>query len=136
MLLGLILPAVLAFAQAGSPGPIKTAVCEVVRHPADFEGKLVQIRATVESGVDDLPAGLTDEGCGAEIKFFTPDDPHFARLLKSKGFRTLTKEVKRNPVVQATVNGWFKRTATDPKPEYGLALESVSDVVVKRPPGN
>lgn len=80
--------------------------------------------------MDDLPAGLSDESCGAELKFYTPDDERFARLVKSKGFRKLTKDVKKNPVVVATVTGWFKRTVTAEKPAYGLALESVGDVVV------
>ena len=124
------LPPIL-FAQAKAGDPLKTTVCEIARHPETFDGKLVQVRAAVESGVDDLPAGVADESCGAELKFFTPDDPQFARLLKSKGFRKLIKEVKKNPLVEATVTGWFRRSGTDQKPDSGLALESVEDVVVR-----
>jgi hypothetical protein len=73
---------------------------------------------------------MADESCGAELKLFTPDDPHLARLVKSKGFRKLIKEVKKNPVVEATVTGLFRRAAGEQKPNAGLALESVEDVVV------
>jgi len=34
-------------------------------------------------------------------------------------------------VVEATVTGWFKRLKSGPKPEFGLALESVKDIKVK-----
>lgn len=134
LLLCLALPRVCAFEQTEAGKPVKAALCAIAAHPGDFDGKLVEVRAIVESGVSDLPAAVTDASCGAEVKFFTPDDPHLATLLKSKGFRKLVKEVKRNPVVEATVSGWFKRTATAPKPEYGLALESVDKVVVKPHP--
>jgi hypothetical protein len=84
----------------------------------------------VDTGVEDLPAGVADDSCGGELKFFTPDDAHFAKLLKSKGYRKLVKDVKKNPVVQATVAGLFKRFGTGEKPDNRLALESVEDVVV------
>ena len=122
---------VLYFFGQAQTEPVKTTLCEIARHPDNFKGKLVELRALVESGIEDLPAGMTDESCGAELKFLTPDDPHFARLLKSKTFRKLTKEVKRNPVVEATVTGWLRRTGTDEKAENGLVLESVEDIVAK-----
>jgi hypothetical protein len=124
--------AVLAFGQAKTGEPVKTTVCEIAKHPETFDGKLVQVRATVESGLEDLPAGVADDSCGAELKFFMPDDPQLRPLLKSKGFRKLVKDVKKNPVVEATVTGLFRRAATDQKPEAGLALESVEDVAVRR----
>jgi hypothetical protein len=130
LLLCLILPQARALAQAPNGPPLKATLCEIVKQPETFDGKLVEIRALVDSGVDDLPAGLGDESCGASVKFYTPDDQRFARLVKSSGFRKMTKEVKKNPVVLATVTGWFERTGTAEKPAYGLALESVGDVVV------
>ena len=46
----------------------------------------------------------------------------------------LIKDVKKNPVVQATVIGLFKSAVPAPtpdrKPAPGLALEAVEDVVV------
>src|SRR5579862_3483769 len=106
--------------QAAEPDkPLKTSACELIKHPADFDGKLVAVRAIVESGVSDLPAAVTDESCGAVVKFFMPDDPEFAKLVKSRGFKKLIKEVKRNPVVVATVTGHFKRIGTEAKGEYG-----------------
>jgi hypothetical protein len=134
LILCLSLPPIFAFGQAKAGDPVKTTVCEIARHPDTFDGKQVQVRATVETGVEDLPAGVTDESCGAELKFFTPDDPQFARLLKSKGYRKLVKDVKKNPVVEATVTGLFKRFGTGQKPDNGLALESAEDVVVRPQP--
>lgn len=130
LILCLGLPAALAFGPAQTGGPAKTTVCEIARHPDTFDGKLVQVRATMETGVQDLPAGAVDESCGGELKFFTPDDGHFARLLKSKGYRKLVDGVKKNPVVQATVTGLFKRFGTDQKPDNRLALQLVENVVV------
>jgi hypothetical protein len=136
--LGLILclsvPPVFAFEQAQAGQPVKTTVCEIARHPDTFDGKVVQVRALVETGVQDLPSGAVDDSCGGELKFFTPDDAHFARLLKSKGYRTLVKDVKKNPVVEATVTGLFKRFGTGQKPDNRLALESVEDVLVHPQP--
>jgi len=134
VILCLGLPPILAFPQTNAGEPAKTTVCEIARHPDTFDGKLVQVRAIVEAGVEDLPAGAADESCGAELKFFTPDDAQFARLLKSRGYRKLVKDVKKNPVVEATVTGLFKRFGTGQKPDNRLALESVEDVVVRSQP--
>jgi hypothetical protein len=134
VILCLGLPPIFAFGQAKAGDPVKTTVCEIARHPDTFDGKRVQVRAIVETGVQDLPAGVTDESCGGELKFFTPDDPHFARLLKSKGYRKLVTDVKKNPVVEATVTGLFKSFGTDQKPDNRLALESVEDVLAHPQP--
>jgi len=123
-----------AFGQTGAGDAVKTTVCEIAKHPDAFDGKVVQVRALVETGVQDLPAGAADDSCGGELKFFTPDDAHFARLLKSKGYRKLVKDVKKNPVVEATVTGLFKRFGTGQKPDNRLALESVEDVLVHPQP--
>jgi len=118
-------------AQQKNAEPAKAAVCEIVKNPQAFDGKLLEVHAVVESGIEDLPAGLTDDSCAAELKFFMPDDARFARLVKSKEFRKLTKELLRNPIVEATVIGWFKVLGTSQKPVPALALEEVRDIVVK-----
>lgn len=119
------------FAQAESGEAVKTTLCEMTRHPEAFDGKLVQLHAVVESGVDDLPAGMTDESCAANLKFVMPADQDFGRLVKSKGFQKLIKEVKKHPVVETTVTGRFKRTGTPEKPIFALALDAVQNVAVK-----
>ena len=134
LIFGLGLPPIFALGQAKAGEPVKTTVCEIAKHPETFDGKRVQVRATVETGVEDLPAGVADESCGAELKFFTPEDPQFARLLKSKAFRKLVEDVKKNPVVEATVTGWFKRFGTGQEPDNRLSLESVENVVVRPQP--
>ena len=99
-----------------------------------FDGKLVEVRGRIDTGVQDLPASVADDKCGGELKFYLPDDQHLARLAKSKGFQRLVKDVKKNPLVEATVSGWFKRFGTAEKPDNRLALESVADVaVIPRP---
>jgi hypothetical protein len=125
---------IFAYAQAQGGALVKTTVCEIARHPDAFDGKLVQVRALVETGVQDLPAGSADDSCGAELKYYAPDDAQFARLLKSKGYRKLVKETKKNPVVEATVTGLFKRFGTTEKPDNRLAVESVEDVVAHPQP--
>ena len=123
-----------AFAQSKAGEPLKTSLCEIVKHPEAFDGKTVQVRATVDAGMQDLPAGLIDDRFWAALKFHMPDDQHLVRLGKSKEFRKLIKDVKKNPVVQATVTGLFKSAVPAPtpdqKPAPGLALEAVEDVVV------
>lgn len=111
------------WAQSKSDGPAKTTLCEIAAHPDTFERKLVQLRAIVTTGVDDLPAGVADDSCAAELKFFLPDEQHLSQLLKSREFRKLTKDVKKHPVVEATVTGWIRRN--------GLVLQSVERPVVK-----
>ena len=130
VILVLRLPLGFAFGPAKAAGLVKTTVCEIARHPDTFDGKVVQVRAVIETGVQDLPAGAADESCGGELKFFAPDDPQFVRLLKSKAYRKLVTDVKKNPVVEATVTGLFKRFGTDEKPDNRLALEAVEEVVV------
>jgi len=125
---------IFAFGQTKAGEPVRATVCEIARHPDAFDGKVVQVRALVDTGVQDLPSGSADESCSAELKFYAPDDAQFLRLLKSKGYRKLVKDVKKNPVVEATVTGLFKRFGTDDKPDNRLALESVDDVLVHPQP--
>ena len=124
------LPPVFAFGQANTGEASKTTVCEIARHPEAFDGKRVEVRALVETGVQDLPSGVADDNCSGELKFYSPDDQQLVRLAKSKGFQKLIKDLKKNPVVEATVTGWFKRFGTAQEPDNRLALESVDRVVV------
>ena len=124
-----VLAANFAFAQDKAGEAVKTTVCEIAKHPEMFDGKLVEVRGRVDTGVQDLPASVADDKCGGELKFYTPDDHQLVRLAKSKGFQKLVKDVKKNPVVEATVSGWFKRFGSEDKPDNRLALESVADVV-------
>ncbi len=122
-----------SLAPAQTTAPLKAGLCQMAAHPDQYDGKLVEVRAMVESGIEDLPAGVVDDTCGAEFKFLTPDDAVFGRLLKNKAFRKMVKEVKHHPNVEATVTGWF-HASQDPKKQPGLALQSVADVIVKPTP--
>jgi hypothetical protein len=122
---------------AGAPaadGPVKATVCEIAKRPEAFDGKMVRVRAVVDTGLQDLPSGMIDESCGGQLKFYAPGDQDLVRLGRSKGFKKLVKDTKKNPVVEATVTGLFKSAipgqTADQKPEPGLAVETVEDVVV------
>jgi hypothetical protein len=123
--------------QTSDNAPVQTPLCQIIREPDRFNGKLVEFRASIESGQEDLPSGVADDSCAADVPFFSPDDKQLDRLLKDKEFRKLLKEVKRNPFVEATVTGWFL-SGTSSKPGPGqrpgpkLILESVSDVKAKK----
>ncbi|MFN7994909.1 MAG: hypothetical protein U0Q18_14985 [Bryobacteraceae bacterium] len=123
--------------QTTDQEPIQRPLCQIIREPDNYNGKLVQFRASIESGQEDLPSGVADDSCAADVPFFSPDDKQLDRLLKDKEFRKLLKEVKRNPFVDATVTGWFLSGASA-KPRPGqrpgpkLILESVSNVKVRK----
>ena len=114
--------------------PVKTNLCEIVKQPAQFTGKLVRFRATIESGVMDLPSGAADEHCGAEVPFFSTDDRYFAELVKDREFRKLTKYLSQTPLVQATLTGRFeyREGGNGKKPEMGLILQSVAEVTAHK----
>jgi hypothetical protein len=47
--------------QAGDTEPIKTTLCELVKEPAQFNGKFVQLRATIRHGFE--VSLVVDESC-------------------------------------------------------------------------
>ena len=56
--------------MAAQPAPIATHLCEVTQHPADFNGKLIQIRAVVLHNFE--ISLLSDESCAASVWFTGP----------------------------------------------------------------
>ena len=48
--------------QASEARPIKTTLCDVLTHPDDFNGKMIEIRARVRTGFEH--SGISDESCG------------------------------------------------------------------------
>lgn len=116
--------------SAAAFGQIRTTLCEIVKAPERFSGKLVQFRARIESGVMYLPSGVSDESCGADVPFFSMDDQHLATMVNNKEFKKLTKYLSRTPFVDATVTGTFEHRAGE-KAASGLILESVDKVSMK-----
>jgi hypothetical protein len=55
-----VLP-IAAFGQAMAPEPIKTTVCEVVRTPALFNGKIITLRSPIQIAFEDF--GLSVSEC-------------------------------------------------------------------------
>ncbi|HLJ46714.1 MAG TPA: hypothetical protein VKU01_11935 [Bryobacteraceae bacterium] len=60
------------FGQSDAINPIKTSVCDLVREPARFSGKIVQVRAAITSSWL-----LTQPGCVALLPIAIPDHPNF-----------------------------------------------------------
>ena len=57
-------------AQAAAPpsGPIDVNVCDVVKNPASFDGKMVRIKGTVVAGFDEFVIkDATDPNCGYQV---------------------------------------------------------------------
>jgi len=57
----LTLPLGMAFGQVKADEPIKTTLCELVEAPKRYNGKMVQVRATMKSGFE--WGGLVDGSC-------------------------------------------------------------------------
>jgi hypothetical protein len=68
VLIGLVLACECGLhAQAAAPaaGPVDVNVCDVVKNPASFDGKMVRIKGTVVAGFDEfLIKDATDPNCG------------------------------------------------------------------------
>jgi hypothetical protein len=60
------------WAQVGPHGPIKTNLCEMLRNPSQFNGRIVQLRAKFDSGMEFQ--GLLDEGCSQRIWLRWPNE--------------------------------------------------------------
>jgi hypothetical protein len=68
-----------AAAQAGAPqagAPVDTTVCDVMKKPAAFDGKIVRIKGTVIAGFDEFViADATDPNCGYMVNAIWLDYP-------------------------------------------------------------
>lgn len=58
----LFLPLFLLHAGTGAESPVSTSLCELVKSPASFNGKLLTVRAPVQIGFESF--GLSVSGCG------------------------------------------------------------------------
>src|SRR5882724_3327831 len=59
-----VLPGV-GFGQAKADEPIKTALCELVKEPDRFNGKIVQVRAAIATGPESIV--VADDACSGSI---------------------------------------------------------------------
>lgn len=76
VLLG-VLPGVVS-AQAHADDPIQTTLCELVRSPERFDGKMVQFVATIGIGFE--ASLLVDDSCSARIWLSVGEPPAFGKL--------------------------------------------------------
>jgi hypothetical protein len=69
----------LLYSQAGAPqagAPVDTTVCDVVKKPEAFDGKIVRIKGTVIAGFDEFAIkDATDPNCGFTVNAIWLDYP-------------------------------------------------------------
>jgi hypothetical protein len=114
--------------QPGSRAlPISTSVCEVLAHPAKYDGKYVRFTASFESdGIE--RSILTSEKCRQGIIPFPPSDTRAHPDVDALDFgRAGTSDKKVSP----TFTGRFRWKA----PKLILELDSVSDLRVTKADG-
>jgi len=132
-----VLPS-MGFSQVKADEPIKTTLCELVKEPELFNGKVVQVRAIVVYGFE--ASLLRDESCSADIWLAAgfsvnltlpgggqkPSDPPVT-LTEDSEYRKMGEYLSKNyktcpycPLYTVTVNaiGRFdhiEKLRTDPK---------------------
>jgi len=52
--------------------PIRTTICELVKHPRRYNGRIVEVRATVQGGFE--TSALVDPACSERVWFDGPDE--------------------------------------------------------------
>ena len=103
---------VVAFAMLGfacgvhaqvAPQVVDTTVCDVVKKPAPFDGKMVRIKGTVIAGFDQFAIkDATDPNCGYPVNTIRPQYPQgtkgkagAAAIVSSQRRRTLPGNTRR-----------------------------------------
>jgi hypothetical protein len=126
--------AAIAFGQRNTDDPIKTTLCEIVKAPEQFNGKMVQVRALV-NGVEEASV-LYDGGCSASVLLVASGDDALWQGKDAKQQRRLTASLKKHSFVTVTVIGRFEHA---PARQFGhqnmfdsrIVMVSVYDVVTK-----
>ncbi|MBZ5549669.1 MAG: hypothetical protein LAO22_17220 [Acidobacteriia bacterium] len=126
---------------------MKTSICEVVRNPGSFDGKIIELRADVLAGLESN--ALYDKSCRSRGKSATgllfvesKNVPRTSEYLKFWNLVQAYKEPegKRHSIipdkytVTATVAGRYEAASPsrpEIRPSGQLVLESVRDVVAR-----
>jgi hypothetical protein len=128
--------------------PIATTVCELLKEPERFHGRLVRVRAGVHPPGVDEPTMLFDRGCRAAVELVVPPDRNLTegsdyQLLRSYiaqygPFRLHIRGKRKGPktpgrmLIEVTAIGQFEHVLELFGKEYFLlTLTSVSDVTAK-----
>jgi hypothetical protein len=97
-----------AFGQTAD-APIKTTLCDIVKDPERFNGKIVQIRATAMTGFEERL--LIDDTCSARIWF--EDSMPVRRDKQHERMETYLRNPPHAVIVMVTGRfdhvGWFTR---------------------------
>jgi hypothetical protein len=116
----------------GFKEPIKTTVCELTGKPEDYEhyqGKVIQLRATISRSGQDALLKLSDGGCAMPARFEVAD-PLPAESRNS--YQSLNSYLGQNRAVEATILGRIQQILViGGESYYRLTLQLVSDVAPK-----
>jgi hypothetical protein len=120
------------FGQAASGAPIKTTLCEIVKNPNLFDGKIVTLRTYIASGPD-VPPGLYDRRCPPN-NLLRIDEHLRGPVEASSGYRELQKNLRPETPIEATVTGMFIHKNVRPDINTFAStflLQAISNVVPK-----
>lgn len=111
--------------------PIETTLCELVRAPEHYHGRVVQVRTAVHPFGVDTPTVLFDQSCSAQVRLDPSNEPSAKGGTPSE---KLNGYLMQHRVVEATVSGRFERVLVlDGDSYFRLILQSVSDVAANPP---
>ena len=96
-------------APAYSNPPIATTLCELLRQPERFHGRLVRVRAGVHPTVVDEPTVLFDRGCRATVVLVVPPDRN---LTEGRDYQMLQTYIAQYGPVRINVRGKRKGPKT------------------------
>lgn len=98
----------LAVAQRPLGAPVRTTVCELVREPNHYNGKLVEIHARIARNEE--ATAIVDDNCSALILFVVGDPKIADKPGSGPAFRKLMRLLKTSPGVTALVAGKFEHS--------------------------
>jgi hypothetical protein len=106
------------------PGVLIVQLCDLVKNPVRYHGRLVQVRSRVVPSIIDTPIALVDSTCAAIIPLDIDSPEKVDQAYQ--GFRRYLEEWRN---VEATVFGRFTLTLVPSKqPMLGFRLIRVADV--------
>jgi hypothetical protein len=115
--------------------PIKTTLCDLVKHANRSHGGYFQVRARIYPGGIDTSDGMYDTNCPTEFSVFMPDGSSlnpFDKSLDKLGDARLRQYLSRWQTVEATITGKFElRLFLPGKSYFTFTLLSVSDVTAR-----
>ena len=106
---------------------IKVTLCELMKEPEYFSGRLLQLRTRISPFGIDEPAVLFDRSCSAYVVLRAPNEP---AARDDGNYRMFDRYMIQHRIVEATVSGTFEHQLVRfGKGADQFTLQSISDVV-------